>query len=432
MARFLFRSAISTVVTMLLVSVSLFYLIEVGSGDITVKLLGIESTPEQRESYRAQLGLNRPLWLRYSDWLIGNDWYMTREIGLPLITLPNPSTKELEWWADVEGIPTQWEIQEEVLFARQRQADGSTISVPDDERWTINEKGEEEFWGLNNNNSAVRWIRGSTEEVYIMSKAGGRWVGDGPREFIPLVRGLIRGDAGESLETGRPVSSTLPGRFRNTAILAAVAFLVVMPLALFFGIIAGTNEGRLADRIISLLGLSATATPDFIIGILMILIFGIWLRWLPPVSLFLSENTIFTDPKVLILPVITLTAVEFGYVARITRASMVEVINSPYIRAAILKGMPYWRVVIYHAIRNALMAPITVIMLHVNWLISGIVVVEVVFGFPGLGEYIYGAAIFGDFNAVEAATMFTVIIAISTRLLGDLIYTFLNPRIRYA
>jgi peptide/nickel transport system permease protein len=117
-----------------------------------------------------------------------------------------------------------------------------------------------------------------------------------------------------------------------------------------------------------------------------------------PCSLFLSENTIFTDPKVLILPVITLTAVEFGYVARITRASMVEVINSLTYRAAILKGMPYWRVVIYHAIRNALMAPITVIMLHVNWLISGIVVVEVVFGFPGLGEYIYGAAIFGDFN----------------------------------
>lgn len=432
MARFLIRSAISTIVTMLLVSISLFYLIEIGSGDITVKLLGIESTPEQRESYRAQLGFTRPLWVRYSDWLIGNDWYMTREIGFPLITLPNPNTKELEWWADVDGIPTQWEIQEEVLMARQRQEDGSTIAIPDDDRWITNEKGEEEFWGLNNNNSAVRWIRGSTEEVYILSKAGGRWVGDGPREFVPLVRGLIRGDAGESLETGRPVSATLPNRFRNTAILAGVAFLVVMPLALFFGIIAGTNEGRLADRIISIIGLSATATPDFIIGIFMILVFGIWLKWLPPVSLFLSDNTIFTDPKVLILPVITLTAVEFGYVARITRASMVEVINSPYIRAAILKGMPYWRVIVYHAIRNALMAPITVIMLHVNWLISGIVVVEVVFGFPGLGEYIYGAAIFGDFNAVEAATMFTVIIAISTRLLGDLIYTFLNPRIRYA
>ena len=133
MARFLIRSAISTIVTMLLVSISLFYLIEIGSGDITVKLLGIESTPEQRESYRAQLGFTRPLWVRYSDWLIGNDWYMTREIGFPLITLPNPNTKELEWWADVDGIPTQWEIQEEVLIARQRQEDGSTIAVPDDD-----------------------------------------------------------------------------------------------------------------------------------------------------------------------------------------------------------------------------------------------------------------------------------------------------------
>jgi peptide/nickel transport system permease protein len=111
---------------------------------------------------------------------------------------------------------------------------------------------------------------------------------------------------------------------------------------------------------------------------------------------------------------------------------MVEVMTSPYIRTAILKGMPYWRVVSRHAVRNALMAPITIIMLHVNWLVGGIVVVEVIFGFPGLGKYIYEAAIFGDFNAVEAAAMVTVIIAVATRLIGDLAYTFLNPRIRYA
>jgi peptide/nickel transport system permease protein len=94
--------------------------------------------------------------------------------------------------------------------------------------------------------------------------------------------------------------------------------------------------------------------------------------------------------------------------------------------------MPRRRVVIRHAIRNALMAPITIIMLHVNWLIGGVVVVEVIFGFPGLGKYIYDAAIFGDFNAVEAAAMLTVAIAIVTRLIGDLAYTFLNPRIRYS
>jgi peptide/nickel transport system permease protein len=128
----------------------------------------------------------------------------------------------------------------------------------------------------------------------------------------------------------------------------------------------------------------------------------------------------------------TLTAVELGYVARMTRASMVEVMDSAYIRTAIIKGMPRMRVVLRHAVRNALMAPITIIMLHVNWLVGGLVVVEVIFGYPGLGNYIYKSAIFGDFNAIEAAAMVTVAIAIITRLLGDLAYTLLNPRIRYS
>jgi peptide/nickel transport system permease protein len=128
----------------------------------------------------------------------------------------------------------------------------------------------------------------------------------------------------------------------------------------------------------------------------------------------------------------TLTAVELGYVARMTRASMVEVMDAPYIRTAIIKGMPRGRVIFRHAVRNALLAPITIIMLHVNWLIGGLVVVEVIFGYPGLGQYIYDAALFGDFNAIEAAAMILVVIAVGTRLLGDFAYTLLNPRIRYA
>jgi peptide/nickel transport system permease protein len=247
-----------------------------------------------------------------------------------------------------------------------------------------------------------------------------------------LKKGLIRGDAGKSLQYGRPVSVTMASRVRNTLVLAGVAFLVVMPLALLFGILAGINEGKPLDRFISIASLAATATPEFVTGIFLILIFGIWLKALPAVAIFLSEDAIFQDPKLLALPVLTLTAVELGYVARMTRASMVEVMGSPYIRTAILKGMPRWRVVLRHAVRNALMAPITIIMLHVNWLIGGVVVVESIFGYPGLGKYIYDAAIFGDFNAVEAAAMLTVVIAVGTRLVGDLAYTFLNPRIRYA
>ena len=269
---------------------------------------------------------------------------------------------------------------------------------------------------MDDQNNAVMWVRGSGEEVWVRTKAGFRKEGDGPRQYIPLRKGLLRVDAGKSLQTAARSAVTLWPRVRNTLVLAGVAFLIVMPLALFLGIIAGINEGTIDrphhfDR-----GLALTATPEFVTGIFLILIFGIWLQALSRGGhLYQSPNAIFENPSLLVLPVLTLTAVELGYVARMTRASMVEVMDSAYIRTAIIKGMPVRRVVMRHALRNALMAPITIIMLHVNWLIGGVVVVEVIFGYPGLGSYIYNAAIFGDSNAVEAAAMVLVIIAVATR-----------------
>ena len=124
--------------------------------------------------------------------------------------------------------------------------------------------------------------------------------------------------------------------------------------------IAGVNEGRPIDRTISIIGLILTATPEFVTGIFLILIFGIWLKVVPAVAIFTTPNAVFENPSLLVLPVMTLTAVELGYVARMTRASMVEVMDTPYIRAAIIKGMPRRRVIFRHAVRNALLAPITI------------------------------------------------------------------------
>jgi peptide/nickel transport system permease protein len=433
MARFLVRSLFSTIITMLIVSITLFFLLEVGTGDVALKILGVFSTEEQRASYRAQLGLDQPGWLRYLDWLVGNDWRAQDLVGHPLVSVANPQTDEQEWWADVDGQLTRWKMEEGRLMALRRQEDGSTASHMISGAWVEDPAtGEEVFWGVDENNRAAKWVRGGGATVFVKTKSGMTEVKDGAVKFIPLRKGLTRGDAGMSMQTGRPVSATLWTRVRNTVILAGVAFLFVMPLALLFGILAGINEGKPVDRTISITGLALTATPEFVTGIFLILIFGIWLKWLPAISVFLSDDALFKDPKLIVLPVLTLTAVELGYVARMTRASMVEVMGSAYIRTAILKGMPRWRVVWRHAVRNALMAPITIIMLHVNWLISGVVVVEAIFGYPGLGKYIYDAAIFGDFNAVEAAAMLTVVIAVTTRLIGDLAYTLLNPRIRYA
>lgn len=432
MARFLIRSLISTIVTMLLVSISLFVLIEVGSGDIALRILGVFSTEEQRTSYRSQLGLDQPAWQRYFDWLIGNDWRTSRLVGYPLVSIPNPQTNEMEWWADVNGNLTRWSMESGELVTLIRQPDGSSQVTPLTDHWQETDTGKEIFWGVDTKNNVVKWVKGEGTVVFVRTKTGFSETHNGPVTFIPLRKGLLRGDPGKSLQTGRPVAVTLFPRVRNTLVLAGAAFLVVMPLALLLGILAGINEGKPIDRIISVTSLAATATPEFVTGIFLIIILGIWLKVLPAVAVFTSADAIFENPTLLALPVLTLTAVELGYVARMTRASMVEVMDTAYIRTAIIKGMPYRRVVLKHAVRNALMAPITIIMLHVNWLIGGVVVVEVIFGYPGLGKYIYDAAIFGDFYAVEAAAMFTVAIAILTRLIGDLAYTFLNPRIRYA
>lgn len=431
MARFILRSVVSTVVTMLLVSAILFLLMEVMGRSVSVQVLGVFATPGQLASYDNQLGLDAPAWQRYFDWLFGSDWRAQRQVGRSIVAVPNPNSGENEWWADVNGQLIRWQMKEGELYALLRAADGSSAEQPAGAVWQTDAQGRSVFWGIDTKNNATLWVKGQGAQVFELSKAGMREQGDGPQDYIPLRKGLLRGDPGMSLQYGRPVGFILWSRIRNTVILASVAFVVVMPLALLFGILAGVNAGRWQDRTISILGLIFTATPEFVTGIFLILVLGIWLRWLPPAAIFMSDSDIY-KLKLIALPVITLTAVELGYVARMTRASMVEVMDSAYIRTAIIKGMPFQRVVLRHALRNALMAPITVIMLHINWLIGGIVVVEVLFGFPGLGNFIYQAAMFGDSNSVEAAAMFTVLVAVATRLLGDLVYTFLNPKIRFA
>ena len=245
-------------------------------------------------------------------------------------------------------------------------------------------------------------------------------------------RGLIRGDMGISSRTGTPVAPLLARRLKNSFVMAGIAFVIIMPLALLLGFLAGLREGKFLDRLISISSLVTASTPEFATGVFLILIFSIWLGWLPGVSAFLTEDSALENPAKLVMPVLVLFFVEAGYVARMTRASMVEVMRAPYIRTALLKGMPYKRIVFKHALRNALLTPITVIMLHINWLIGGIVVVEAVFGFPGLGKLLLDASLNKDINVIEACAMVLVFVAVSTQLLADLIYTYLNPRIRYS
>ncbi len=466
MARFLMRSVISTLVTMLIVSALVFTLLEVSGRDVTVQILGVFATPEQKESLRKQLGLDQPGFVRYIDWLVGNDWRLRDELG-NVQTVFNEISQEPEWYvllddgrfvrhevcSRVEDIDSGFCQPGEMLYLV-RNEDASFFRENAGDVWTTDpETGESVFWGVDIGNRAAKWVEGGGDTAFVSTQTGVQELTGAAVQWIPLRKGLLRGDAGVSLKTTRPVSKTLPIRIRNSAILAGLAFIVVMPLALFLGILTGINEGSFFDRFTSVTSLALTATPEFVTGVLLILVVGIYWsnNWLPGLveagflpdwalesfkvpttTLADSPNAIFEKPKELILPVLTLTAVELGYIVRMTRASMVEVMAAPYIRTAIIKGMPFRRVVFRHAVRNALLAPITIIMLHINYLVGGLVVVEVIFGFQGLGKFIFDHSIFGDPNAVEAAAMVTVLIAIVTRLLGDLAYTFLNPRIRYA
>ena len=432
MAKFIVRRILLMLLTMILVSVAVFLITESSPGNVARNILGSFVTPEQEASFLAQMGLDKPVWVRYVYWLLGSDWLAARKVGLPLKKITTEKGFE-EWWAvKEEGTLIRWKLEgEDLLAIEQRVPDGQTTEYPDNERWQTDENGVSTFWGVDVQNHVVQWEKGSDKKVWTFVMGTG-WMETtgGPRQYIPLKKGFIRGDPGVSLRTGRAVAKSLFVRLRNSIVLALIAFVIVMPLALVLGILAGLREGSVRDRFLSISGMMFSVVPQFATGIFLVLIFAHWLQLVPGATVF-GEKAPWERPDMLILPVLTLTLIELGYVLRITRASMAEVMRAQYIRTAFLKGLPYWRVVFKHAIRNALIAPITVIMLHVNWLLGGIVIVEVVFGYPGLGKYLLDSALYKDINALEAGAMIMVLVAVGTQLVADIVYTFLNPRIRY-
>ena len=429
---FILRRFFLLLLTMTLVSVAVFVIAESSPGNIAKNVLGAFITPEQEAAFIRQNGLDQPMYVRYLHWITGNDWIATKKINMPLKKITTQEDFE-EWWAVREdGALIRWKVDGDDLVAIVITEDGAKTEYVDNDRWQSIEGGKQQFWGVDRQNHAVRWVKGETETMFVFIMGKG-WMesSGGPKDYIPLKKGFVRGDPGVSFRTGRPVNKSLWTRLRNSVVLAGTAFVIVMPLALLLGMIAGLQEGSVKDRFLSVGGMMFSVVPEFATGIFLTLIFSVWLGWLPGAAV-LGTAAPWEKPMMLVLPVLTLTLIELGYILRITRASMVEVMKSPYIRTAFLKGLPYKKVVFKHAVKNALIAPITVIMLHVNWLLGGIVIVEVVFGYPGLGAYLLESALYKDINALEAGAMIMVLVAVGTQLVADIIYTFLNPRIRYA
>ena len=211
-------------------------------------------------------------------------------------------------------------------------------------------------------------------------------------QYWDWVSGAVHGDLGESLTKQTPAWDLLRPALFNSFKLALVAFLICIPLSLLGGVIAGLRYGRATDKGITTAGLSVSAMPDFVSGIVLILVFGVWLGWLPVTAQAEDGASLLTQLEYLLLPAFTLTLVLFGYIARVTRAGMIEALDSDYARTAYLKGLPSSVVVRKHVLRNALVPTIAVIAVQVGYLVGGLVAVEYLFNYQGLGLLTYEAA----------------------------------------
>ncbi len=249
-------------------------------------------------------------------------------------------------------------------------------------------------------------------------------------QYWDWISNFVQGDMGTSYVFRSPVAPLVLEALGHTLKLAAVALALVVPLGILAGVIAALNVNRPIDRIISLGGLSATVLPEFVTGIILILIFGVWLRWLPISATWPPGAGFLTQLHHLILPALPLVLVLFGYIARMARSGMIEALDSDYVRTAVLKGLP-WRTVIWrHVLRNALLPTITVIATQTGYLVGGLVVVETLFRYQGIGSLIFTAARGKDFPILEGGILtIGIMLAIAT-LLADMLYSVLNPRIR--
>jgi peptide/nickel transport system permease protein len=246
--------------------------------------------------------------------------------------------------------------------------------------------------------------------------------------YFSWLYGFITGNWNTSAQYNRPVFEFLAPRLANTAILGLCVFLLTAVISLILGVLSGINEGGTRDRFITVVSVLTTSVPEFASATFLVAIFVYWFDWLPGSSSF-SNGFRWIE---LVLPVMVLVIYNFGYYTRMTRASMAEVMTSQYVRTAVLKGLPYRQVVIKHALRNALIAPFTVMILQLNYLLSGIIVTEVFFGYDGFGKALYDAALFGDIYVVLSGSMIAVFVAVLSQFISDVGYTYLNPRIRFA
>ncbi|MCE8006460.1 ABC transporter permease [Aestuariivita sp.] len=246
----------------------------------------------------------------------------------------------------------------------------------------------------------------------------------------PRFCGILQGNWGYSTVFKDDVGSLVSLRLGLTGKLMFFVLILMVPMALIVGVLAGMREGSVTDRSLSTFSIATTATPEYVSGVIFIAVFAssaVGLRWFKGTATAAMENATFEN---FFLPVLTISLYGMGYIARMTRASMTEVMTAQYIRTARLKGVSFPNIVMKHALRNALIAPFTVIMLQFPWLLNGVVIVETLFNYKGFGWLLVQAAGNNDIELLLAVSVVSVIVVLVTQLISDIGYVFLNPRIR--
>lgn len=250
-------------------------------------------------------------------------------------------------------------------------------------------------------------------------------------QYWSWISHFVRGDMGKSYTYQAAVAPLVIKALGHSLELAIVAFVVVVPLGIVGGVWAALAAGKRRDRVISILGLSTTVLPELVTGIVLIVVFGIVLNVLPISASWAPGASLPTQLYHLILPAAVLVLILFGYVEQMARAGTIEALNSDYARTAILKGLPRRTVIRRHILRNSLLPTITVIATQVGYLIGGLVVVETLFRYQGVGSLIVNAATAKDFPMLEAGVLVIGIVYMVATLVADIVYTLLNPRLRF-
>ncbi|MEQ6247904.1 ABC transporter permease [Sulfitobacter sp. HNIBRBA3233] len=251
-----------------------------------------------------------------------------------------------------------------------------------------------------------------------------------PPEERDTFCGVLQGDWGYSTVFKDEVGTIVATRLALTGKLMGCVLLLMVPMALIIGVLAGMKEGSKLDRSLSTVSITTTATPEYVSGVIFIAVFAssaFGLKWFKGSATTAMENATFEN---FFLPVLTISLYGMGYIARMTRASMTEVMTAQYIRTARLKGVSFGNIVVKHALRNALIAPFTVIMLQIPWLLNGVVIVETLFNYKGFGWVLVQAAGNNDIELLLAVSVVSVFVVLMTQLISDIGYIFLNPRIR--